>query len=95
MGIMLRPKAVVLPDSAVVPAANQKPPPARLTHEVVTDQPYYYSRARIGMAPDGHFVAGTKVQLLARGKEPMCRVVDRQGLCVIVAYEGLRPLRSS
>ncbi len=95
MGIMLRPKAVVLPESAVVPAANQKPPPARLTHEVVTDQPYYYSRAHIDMAPDGHFAAGTKVLLLARGKGSMCRVVDRQGLCVTVAYEGLRPLSSN
>ena len=95
MGIMLRPKAVVLPDSAVVPAANQKPPPARLTHEVVVDLPYHYARARVDQAPDGRFAAGAKVFMHERGKGPLCRVVDPQGLCAIVAFEGLRPLRSS
>lgn len=92
MGTMLRPKVVVLAESAVVPAANQKSPPTRFTHEVATEQPYYYSRARSDLAPDGQLSAGTKLLLLARGKGPMCRVQDGHGLCVMTAFAGLRPL---
>lgn len=94
---MLRPKATVLPDSALVPEANLKPPPKRFTHEVVSAQPYHYAAAQADGAPDGapdgHFAPGAKVLLLERGDGPLCWVQDRHGLCVITAFSGLRALR--
>jgi hypothetical protein len=87
---MLRPKATVLPDSALVPSANLLPPPRHFTHEVVTEQPFHYT-AR-DCAPDGYFAAGTRLLLLEHGQEPLCRVQDRSGLCVLTAFAGLRAL---
>jgi hypothetical protein len=88
---MLRPKATVLPDSALVPSANLKPPPKRFTHEVVAEQPFHYAAA--DCPPDGHFAAGTRLLLLEHGEGPLCRVQDRHGLCVLTAFAGLRALR--
>jgi hypothetical protein len=87
---MLRPKATVLPDSALVPSANLLPPPRHFTHEVVAEQPFQY--AARDCAPDGHFAAGTHLLLLEHGQGPLCRVQDRNGLCVMTAYAGLRAL---
>ncbi len=87
---MLRPKATVLPDSALVPSANLLPPPTHFTHEVAVEQPFHY--AAEGCAPDGHFAAGTRLLLLEHGQGPLCRVQDRSGLCVMTAFAGLRAL---
>ena len=87
-----RPKATVLPDSALVPEKNLQPPPTAFTHEVTTDQPYYYNSPQQATPPDGRFPAGTKVKLLTRDGGPMCQVVDARGLCVMTAWSGLRAL---
>lgn len=88
---MLRPKATVLPDAALVPSANLRPPPKRFTHTVVTEQPFCY--AATDAAPAGHFIPGTRVLLLEHGEDPLCRVQDGNGLCVVTAFAGLRALR--
>ena len=88
---MLRPKATVLPDSALVPSANLLPPPRHFTHEVVAEQPFQY--AADDCTPDGRFAAGTRLLLLDHGQEPLCRVQDRNGLCVMTAFAGLRALK--
>ena len=89
MDRMRRPKATVLPDSALVPEKNLQPPPTEFSHEVIADQPYYYSSPQQATSPDGMFPAGTKVKLLAHNGGPMCRVVDARGLCVWTAFSGL------
>jgi hypothetical protein len=92
MDRMRRPKATVLPDSALVPEKNLQPPPTEFTHEVIADQPYYYSSPQQATPPDGTFSAGTKVKLLAHDGGHMCQVVDARGLCAMTAWSGLRPL---
>jgi hypothetical protein len=87
---MLRPKATVLPDAALVPSANLQPPPRHFTHEVLAEQPFQY--AARSCEPDGQFAAGTRLLLLEHGQGPLCRVQDRSGLCVITAFAGLRAL---
>ena len=89
---MLRPKARVLPESALVPEKNLKPRPTEFTHEVIAEQPYYYIGPQQGSPPEGTLPAGTKVKLHAHDGGPMCQVVDARGLCVTTAYSGLRPL---
>ncbi len=88
---MLRPKATVLPDAALVPSANLKPPPRRFTHEVVAEQAFRYAPS--DAAPAGHFAPGTRLRLLEHDAGPLCRVQDRSGLCVVTAFAGLRALR--
>jgi hypothetical protein len=91
---MLRPKATVLPDPALVPSANLKPPPRRFTHEVVAEQPFYYDcDAAADAAPAGHFAPGTRLRMLEHDAGPLCLVQDRSGLCVVTAFAGLRALR--
>lgn len=92
MDRMLRPKATVLPESAVVPERNLVQPPTEFTHEVVAEQPYYYSRPQPNTPPDGKFSAGTRVKLSAHKSGPYCEVVDARGLRVTTAFKGLRPL---
>lgn len=88
---MLRPRATVLPDSALAPSANLKSPPRRFTHEVAAEQPFRDAAA--DPAPAGHFAAGTPLPLLEHGDGPLCRVQDRHGLCVMTAFAGLRAPR--
>lgn len=90
---MLRPKAMVLPDSALVPDANLRPPPKQFTHRVTTEQPFYYAVAQADAMPDGRFAPGTKLLLLEHSDGPMCWVQDRRGVCVVTAFAGLRALR--
>ena len=90
---MLRPKAVVLPDSSLVPDANLKAPPKRFTHEVIAEQPFYYAAAQAGAAPDGRFATGTKLRLLEHGDGPLCWVQDGKGVCSVTDFAGLRALR--
>ena len=96
MGRIVRPKASVLPKSALIPDKNLiQPPPNHFTHQVKSDQPYFYTVANQADAPDGMFPAGTKVTLLSRDSEgPLCHVVDGHGLHVATAFDGLRPIRA-
>lgn len=88
MGQFLRPKASVLPESALIPKANLvKAPPGRFTHEVKAAQPYYYDKT--SAQTDGMFEAGTKVAVLRNDPGPLCRVADARGLSVFTAFEGL------
>jgi hypothetical protein len=94
MDHMIRPKARVLPKSALVPDRNLlQPPPNQFTHEVISEQPYYYLDPDQTDAPDGTFPAGTKVLLLFHDGGSVCRVADGQGLYVATAFDGLRPIR--
>jgi hypothetical protein len=90
--VVLRPDVVVLRDEALLPASNVvRPAPARLTHELVVDEPYHLDRAERGPQPDGVLPAGTRVAVLLAG-EDRCRVVDARGLAVDVRRASLRAL---
>jgi len=90
---IIRPKATVLPESAMLPEENLvQPAPTRFTHEVKADQPYYYAVPHSADSPDGTFPAGTQVVLMPHHEGPMCQVVDGQGLRVVTRLAGLRPL---
>jgi hypothetical protein len=93
MGEIERPKAVVLPANAVIPAKNLiVPPPNRFTHEVAEAAPYYYDDPRQARSPDGKFAAGTPVVLLACDEGGHCRVADGRGLYVTIPSDSLRKL---
>ena len=90
---MLRPDATVLPESALVPDANLKPPPTRFTHQVVAEQPFHYTAAQAGDVPDGRFAPGTQLLLLEHGDgHPLCWVQDGRGVCAVTPFAGLRAL---
>lgn len=94
-GIMLRPKASVLSDHALVPDTNLiRPPPNRFSHELVDDEPYRFDRAEPAPEHDGVLSAGTPVLLVVDGQE-RCRVVDGRGLFVEVRRGSLRELRGA
>lgn len=90
---MLRPKAIVLPDSALVPADKQRAPPRRFTHRVLADQPFHFEAPQGDQAADGQLQAGARVKLLQQGEGPLCTVVDEHGVCVVTDFAGLQPLR--
>lgn len=86
----LRPKAVVLPASAAVPAANLlQPAPNQFTHVVENEQPFFYRADQPGAKPDGMLPAGADVVLMRREGASLCHVVDARGLYVLTAYSGL------
>ena len=90
---MIRPEAVVLPESAQVPIRNLVvPPPNQFTHELVVPQSYFYTKMQPGTEPDGEFPAGTKVVLLWYDGGSTCRVLDGRGLYVDTEYAGLKKL---
>src|SRR5215470_10304123 len=90
-GRMLRPKAVVLPDTALMPEHRLvKPAPNQFTHELSRAQPYFYAIPRD--RPDGRFRAGTRVVLMVYDGGQYCRVIDARSLYVETAYSGLRHL---
>jgi hypothetical protein len=92
-GRIIRPKAVVLNDAAMIPEKNLiSPPPNQFTHELQQAQPYYYNQAEAAEKSDGEFAAGARVVLMVYDGGSYCRVVDAQGLYVEIAYEGLRRL---
>ncbi|MEK7702650.1 MAG: hypothetical protein AAB317_01640 [Nitrospirota bacterium] len=93
MDHMIRPKMNVLSESAVVPDRNLiRPTPTQFTHEVKSEQPYYYNVPGHTLVSDGTFLAGTKVVLLSHDGGSFCHVVDGHGLSVVTAFEGLRPI---
>jgi hypothetical protein len=87
---MLRPKATVLKESALVPAGRVVKPPAKFTHELRRAQAYCYEMG--GESPDGTLAAGTRVSVSARGGDDRVWVVTAQGLRVVTDADGLRPL---
>jgi hypothetical protein len=84
-----RPRATVLPDAALVPAANLTTPPVQFTHRLLVAQPYYYALPEGRSDCDGHFEAGTPLVLRAHAHGPWCEVVDGRGLRVLTAFKGL------
>lgn len=93
MDHIIRPKALVLPESALLPDRNTlHPPPNQFTHEVVAKQPYYYIGPHQTAQPEGNFPAGTKVVLLTYDGGPVCWVADSRGVYAATAFSGLRPL---
>lgn len=89
---MLRPEARVLPDESLVPEANMvRPPPGRLTHELIEDEPYRFDRPGREGDPDAVLPAGTAVALL-EGEGEHCRVATGDGLSVEVRRSNLRGL---
>lgn len=94
-GGFLRPDPTVLAEEALVPRHNLvDPPPTRFTHELASDEPYWYDRPRgRGRAgePDGVLAAGTPVVLMVDGKQ-RSRIVDPQGRYVEVSTASLREL---
>jgi len=86
---VIRPEKRILPDAPNVPAKNIAAVPRRFTHEVVSEQPFYYT-AR-GGEPAGTLSAGSQVRVAAAGRT-RCRIVDARGLSVYTACAGLTPL---
>jgi hypothetical protein len=86
---MLRPDAIVLPDSALVPEKKPSPVPNQLTHETAGPVPYYLSDSD---KPDGEFPANHKLALLSDDGGEWCQVVDSTGLRARVRFESLRKL---
>ena len=88
---VLRPQKSVLPDAATVPTKNQAPVPRRFTHEVIAEQPFFYSQR--SQEPAGTLPAGSHVSLSSHGRtRTRCRVVDGRGLAVYIACGGLKLL---
>ena len=93
MGRMLRPKAMVLPETALVPARNLiQPAPNQFTHDVTKEQPYYFTSPKQTAPAEGNFAAGTKVLLIRHDGGGFCHVADGRGLYVATAFKGLRPI---
>jgi hypothetical protein len=89
----IRPQAVEVSESAIVPDDNFiSPPPNQFTHELTREQPFYYLSLQQGVPPDGQFAPGTKVVLLVCEGDDYCRVVDGQGLYVEVECDSLKKL---
>lgn len=88
----LRPKAEVLPDSALIPGKNLViPPPNQFTHELTRDEAYHYGGTAASSA-DGVFPIGTRVLLVRQQDGGRCSVIDERGLYVEVACDSLRRL---
>ena len=85
MGRMLRPKMQVLADSAMVETA--------VTHTVSGEQPYYFKRPGKVSESVGTLPAGSKVQLVSKGRGDMCLVEDKEGRRLYTAFAGLRPIK--
>lgn len=86
-----RPTPRVLSDRDVVPGASLvRPPPNRFSHETVASTAFSYD-VPLGDEPDGTFPGGTPV-LLVRDEDGRSRVIDGQGLYVVVERASLRPL---
>jgi hypothetical protein len=86
-----RPRAVVLPDDALVSKRYRiTPPPNQFTHQLVRPQQYYFGKSRT--KPAGEMAAGTKVVLLVFNQAKYCRVADGTGLYVEIEYDSLSKL---
>jgi hypothetical protein len=87
----VRPPAVVLAESAIVPDRNLiSPPPNQFTHELIRPQSYHFNEEQKEKPPDGEFPAGTRVVLLVYNGGDCCRVASEQGLYVEIEYSSLK-----
>lgn len=87
----IRPDAVVLPESAVVPDKNIiTPAPNQFTHELTRPQPFYFDGAQQGRPSDGELPEGAKVVLLLHDGGSYCRVADERGLYVEIEHDALK-----
>ena len=89
---MERPKAVVLPESALVPDRNRiSPAPNQFTHELARAQPFHFAGSEPGSPPGGELPAGTRVLLVHDGGA-RCHVLDGRGLYVEIDAGALSKL---
>ena len=86
-----RPNFIVLPENSIVPDENLiTPPPNQFTHELTRREPYYFSGPQQSLPQDGDLSEGTPVVLMVYDGGGYCRIIDKRGLYVIVAYDSLR-----
>jgi len=97
MDRMIRPKAIVVPEAAQIPAENLVSPPKKFTHELRTAQPFYYALADDAPQepPAGELQTGTKVIVASPASGKLVRVVDGRGLSVWTLAAGLVELPKS
>ncbi|HEX9290878.1 MAG TPA: hypothetical protein VF904_15265 [Anaeromyxobacteraceae bacterium] len=89
---VIRPEAVVLDDSAVVPKGRRiSPPPNQFTHELARAQRYGFTGAA-DEKPSGELPAGAKVVLIAYDGGSHCHVIDARGLYVRLEYDALKKI---
>jgi hypothetical protein len=88
-----RPAFIVLPENSIVPDESLiAPPPNQFTHELIRPEPFYFTGPQQGRPPDGELSEGAQVVLMVYDGGAYCRVVDQQGLYVVVAYVSLRKI---
>lgn len=80
----------MLSESSAIPEGHLVGAPSEFTHELTSEQPYWYDRASAA-APNGTLAAGTKV-LLAGEEGGAERVIDPRGLSVTIERGALRKL---
>ena len=93
MARMIRPKAVVLDNDAMIPDRNiVKPAPNQFTHVVTQTKPYYYNGRENAKAPDGEFKQQTRVVLIRHDGGNDCWVASEEGLYAETDYRNLKKL---
>ena len=93
-GRMLRPRARVLSDSALIPSSSVvKKPPTKFSHKLKASQPYHFELK--DAVPDGQLPTGTRVKLEKSVGDDYCWVVTEDGLRVVTKCVGLRPILRS
>lgn len=84
MDRILRPKAQVLPDSALIQDAP--------THTVLTDQPYFSNKPTQKSAPTGTLLAGSQLTVLSKSSEKYALVKSIDGRYFYVTASALDPI---
>ena len=88
---VLRPRAKLLPASALVPDGQPIHSDKAPTHRLRAEQPMHFEVPVQSRRPAGRLPKGAAVQLLAcEGR--WAHVVDERGLSVFTALSGLEPL---
>ena len=89
---MVRPEAVVLPESALVTGRHViSPAPNQFTHQLARAQPFHFAGSEPGTPPGGELPAGTRV-LLVRDGGARCDVIDERGRPVEIDADALKKL---
>ena len=89
---IVRPEAIVLPESALVLDRQLiSPAPNQFTHELARAQPFHLAGAAPGAPPGGELPAGTRVLLVHDGGA-RCHVLDGRGLYVEIDADALSKL---
>lgn len=83
----------MLAEESLIPDKNEiSPPPNQFTHELETNEFFYYISATQASPPDGEFAKGAKVVLLRYDGGNYCRVADERGIYAEIQFSGLRKL---